>query len=85
MKLANKVLEMLGDYNGKEMGHNGEAGDTSMNMDHYHKTMIDAKGNGRTIHTMPYPGDESRKDDHIHEIVNWEVQEAEGHTHKIIS
>lgn len=84
MKLAQKIKEALKPYNGKVKGFNGEAGDTSYENDHWHKTMIDAEGNGVTIKTMPYPGDESKEDDHVHKIVNYEVQEENGHTHDII-
>lgn len=91
MKLANKVIEALKPYNGKVKGFNGEAGDTSMDHDHYHKTMIDADGNGKTIKTMWPNWDglaqdqgQDPEDDHVHTIVNYEVQEANGHTHEII-
>lgn len=87
MKLVNKVLEYLDLYNGKANNHNAEAGDTSFDDGHWHKTMIDAKGNGKTVHVMPDSEDEEggKFDHHVHEIVNWEVKEAEGHSHTIIS
>ena len=88
MKLANQLRKAIDEYNGKSSGHNAEAGDTSFENGHWHKTMVDKDGNGQTIHVMPQNDDEEGKKfdkDHVHKIVNWEVQSANGHTHEVIS
>ena len=94
MKLATKVnkslFEALVAYNGKEAGFNAEAGDTSFDEGHWHKTMIDEEGNGETIHVMSVDmSDETKpiksEKGHVHQIVRWVVQEEEGHTHNVIS
>ncbi len=45
--------------------------------EHYHKYKVDEEGNGKTTTT------ENGEDDHEHEIVEWEVQEAHEHTHEL--
>ena len=92
MKLAEKIKtdleEVLKPYNGKVSDHNAEAGDTSFVDGHYHKTMIDAEGNGVTISTLIYTDQESRKkvvEDHVHKIVKYEIKSADGHSHDLIS
>jgi hypothetical protein len=87
MKLATKVnkliFEAIHDYNGKVNGFNCEAGDTSWDNDHYHKTKIDQDGNGQTLETLPKEiRDEMH---HVHKIVRWVVQVENDHDHKVIS
>lgn len=74
------MKEALRPYNGKVQGKNAEAGDTSVNMDHYHKTAVDVEGNGQTIMTLPhsYP-------DHTHDINDWELGDTNNRSHIIIA
>lgn len=46
---------------------------------HFHISEIDDFGNGETIETMGTDDAE-----HTHRIVNWQIQEADGHAHRIL-
>lgn len=78
MKLANEILEL---YVKNKLAYFSEAGSTSSDSDHWHKTQIDVKGNGKTIETRPT----GYEDEHEHEIRNWKVMPAgeDGHTHVV--
>jgi general stress protein 26 len=73
MKLATKVLNLLEKIN-------YEAGDTTLSEDgHLHKTSMDVNGNGKTIQTLAYHGE-----DHVHEIKSGKVLDSgHGHEHEI--
>lgn len=76
MKLANKLSEMLQDR------EQAEAGDTSTNENHWHKTEIDIDGNGKTIQTLP-----ADHLDHQHVITNNIALPVieDGHTHTVVA
>lgn len=49
-------------------------GRTSMANNHSHSYKVDAKGNGDT----------SRDDKHVHQVLNYSVQMANGHSHRLM-
>lgn len=55
------------------------AGITSKDIKHYHSFSLDEDGNGSTTFTS------KGYEDHIHEVIGKEVQEADGHVHDISS
>lgn len=81
MKLFNEVQELLEKVKLKDPDRQAEAGDTSFDAGHSHKTQMDKDGNGKTIQTLP--GD--HEPEHEHPIVDGVVQEVNGHTHEVIS
>lgn len=53
---------------------------TTNNDNHFHIAEVDFDGNGETVSTMG-PDD----DPHTHKIVTWQIQEADGHAHQILT
>jgi len=83
MKLANEIKGLLGEEaKARIENKQGEAGDSSTELGHWHKNNIDTSGNGRTIQTLP-----TGFTDHEHKIVKWELQPAgeDNHTHTVIA
>jgi hypothetical protein len=59
-----------------EMAVEKAASRTSSDEGHFHTVKVNVNGDGKTVKT-------DGADDHIHEIVQWMVQEENGHAHDI--
>jgi len=60
----------------------GDSGKTTTADGHYHTYSVDSDGEGKTATTVAVDGGDGAE--HVHDIAEFEVQEAEGHTHGLI-
>lgn len=72
-----RLKQYITEFKGKEKKKGFQYTTTQDKTGHSHKAVTNADGNGATYSTI---GDSP---DHKHKIVDWNIQPAKGHIHKL--
>lgn len=59
-----------------------ESWGTSFDEEHIHEASIDENGNGETIRQLG--GKDNKLAEHVHKVINFKIQEAKGHKHRLL-